>query len=405
MHPEDANTKGSEYILPICFLLGSGISIPAGFPETDDITRFLFDCKHCYRHTTEEYVFQPGQRQLKPYTELIPIIKEFLQFLSTEVSQYYKGKKAPNYEDLFYVVSQIDDAQSKEYDNPAIQPLIDKIPKGILDSWKNIWYRDRSLPEETRKYIMDAVKHMLYLPLSKSATYLSLFADAINDVRVARLDVFSLNHDLLLEQYFVQNGIRFIDGFSSLDGNLRYWRPERYEEDEAKLRLHKLHGSINWCRVGSAREGWYGDRIAIAINPDYAQDGRGNRFESYDKRLFLVGTFNKMLEYTAKDIFLQLLCMFRQRLHASSQLVVSGYGFRDKGINSVLLNWIFSSKHNSLLVVHPKPSSLRWTVGGAFFNKWDMLVSNKVLRFIDKCFQKTSWNDIANELTQSSSTK
>jgi len=398
MHPENENNKGSEHILPICFLLGSGISMPAGFPETDDITRFLFDCKHCYRHTAEEYVFQPGQSQLKSYTESIPIIKEFIRFLSTEVSQYYKGKRAPNYEDLFYVGSQINNAQGGEYDNPAIQPLIDKIPKGILDSWKNIRYGDRSLPEETRKYIMDAVKHMLYLPLSKSATYLSLFADAINDVRVARLDVFSLNHDLLLEQYFVQNGIRFIDGFSSLDGNLRYWQPDRYEEDEAKLRLHKLHGSINWCRVASAREGRYGDRIAIAINPDYAEDGEGNRFESYDKRLFLVGTFNKMLEYTAKDIFLQLLCMFRQRLHASSRLVVSGYGFGDKGINSVLLNWIFSNKDNSLLVVHPKPSSLRWTVGGAFFNKWDMLVSNKVLRFIDKCFQKTSWNDIANQL-------
>ena len=127
MHLEEENDKGNKHAVPVCFLLGSGISTPAGFPETEDITRFLFDCKHCYRHTAEEYVFQPGQSQLKPYTELIPIIKKFLRFLSTEVSQYYKGKKAPNYEDLFYVVSQIDDAQGKEYDNPAIQPLLDKI--------------------------------------------------------------------------------------------------------------------------------------------------------------------------------------------------------------------------------------------------------------------------------------
>lgn len=321
----EEHNKGDEHALPICFLLGSGISIPAGFPDTEDITRFLFDCRECYRHSTETYIFRhcPSLRP-EPYTELIPIIKNLLRFLSNEISQYYRGNKAPNYEDLFYVVSQIADAQSKEYDNPAIQPLIDRIPKGILDSWKNTRYGDNSLIEETKNYIMDALRHKLALPLSKGSTYLSLFADATNDKRVSRLDVFSLNHDLLLEQYFTQNDIMFVDGFSSPDGNLRYWQPRRYEQDKAKLLLYKLHGSIDWCRVCRQGESWYGDRIAIATDPDYARNGKGNRYESYDERLFLVGTFNKMLEYTAKDVFLQLFCILRQRLHAGSRLVVSG---------------------------------------------------------------------------------
>lgn len=105
-----------------------------------------------------------------------------------------------------------------------------------------------------------------------------------------------------------------------------------------------------------------------------------------------------MLEYTAKDIFLQLFCIFRRHLHASSCLIVSGYSFGDKGINSVLINWLLSNENNSMLIIHPDLSLLRRDVGGAILNKWKILVEKKVLRFIEKHFEKTSWNDVASEL-------
>jgi len=392
--------------MTICFLSGSGVSTPAGVPGTEDITEFIFDCKKCFRHTNETYVFSTYPRSgQKLYTKPIPIIKRFLQFLKDEASQYYKDSKTVNYEDLFYLVNQIADAdsRSKEYDNPAIQPLINKIPKEILESWEKIQREigmTLELFKETKRYIMDAVYYKLSSVTSKNANYLNLFVDAANDKRVSVLDIFSLNHDLLLEQYFIKNKINIIDGFTLPDENkIRYWQPNLYEQNEPKLRLYKLHGSINWCRVRSEDNiTWPRDQIIIAPDPEHAKDKKGNWLTLLDKRLFLIGTFNKMLEYTTRDIFLQLLCIFRQRLHNSSRLIVSGYSFGDKGINSVLLNWVFSNKNNLLLVVHPNPSLLRRNVRGAIFNNWSRLVKNKTLRFINKCFQKTSWNDIANEL-------
>lgn len=388
----------------ICFLLGSGISLPAGFPGTEEITKFMFDCEECYRHTDGTYVFSSCPSLPEVYTEPVSIIKRFLCFLKEEISQYYKSKKVVDYEDLFYMASQIADAQSKEYDNPAIQPMLDKIfSKGFLDSWEKMQSKRQGLFKEARYYITDAVRHKLWLPLPEDTTYLNLFADAARDKRVNTLDVFSLNHDLLLEQYFMKNNISIIDGFTTSNRDLRYWQVSLYEKNESKLRLYKLHGSINWCRIRNEDNPLYSQQIVIATDPDYTKDEKDNYLTLLDKRSFLIGTFNKMLEYTAKDIYLQLFCIFRQHLHAGSRLIVSGYSFGDKGINSVLINWLLSNENNSMLIIHPDISLLRRDVGGAILNKWKILVEKKVLRFIEKPFEETSWNDVVGELWRSKS--
>jgi len=383
----------------ICFLAGAGVSIPAGFPGTEEITKFMFDCEECFRYTDGTYVFSSCRSLPEVHTEPVSIIKEYLCFLKEEIFQYYKSKKVVNYEDLFYMANQIADAQSKEYDNPAIQSLLDKIlSKGFLDSWEKMGSKGHGLFKEARHYIMDAVRKKLFLPLPEDTTYLNLFADAARDKRVDTLDLFSLNHDLLLEQYFMKNNISIIDGFTTSNRDLRYWQVSLYEKNEPKLRLYKLHGSINWCRIRNEDNPLYSQQIVIATDPDHSKDKKGNYLTLLDERSFLIGTFNKMLEYTAKDIFFQLFCIFRQHLYASSRLIVSGYSFGDKGINSVLIYWLLSNENNSMLIIHPDISLLRRDVGGAILNKWKILVEKKVLRFIERPFEKTSWNDVVSEL-------
>ncbi len=380
----------------ICFLVGAGIS-PAGFPGIEEITKFIFDCEECYRHTCGRYIFTPypGNRS-KGCTEPVSIIKKYLCFLKKEISRYYEGKKAVNYEDIFYMASQVADAESKEYDNPAIQPLLDKIrSEGFLDSWEKMQVQCEALFEEARYYIKDAVRHKLSLPLPEDTAYLNLFADASSDKRVNTLDVFSLNHDLLLENYFVKKKISIIDGFTPLNDGLRYWDASLYQKNEPKLRLYKLHGSIDWCQIRKEDNPSYKQSVT---NRYQAKDEKGDPLTLCDKRLFLIGTSNKILEYTVSDIFLQLLCVFRQHLHASSRLIVSGHSLRDKGIDSVLINWLSSDENNLMLIIHPDPFSLRRDSGGSICNYWDELVEKRVLKFIEKRFEDTSWDDVVSEL-------
>ena len=57
--------------------------------------------------------------------------------------------------------------------------------------------------------------------------------------------------------------------------------------------------------------------------------------------MLLVGTFNKVSEYS-QGIFRELHYRFRRTLHKADQLVVCGYSFGDKGINSEIIEWYYA---------------------------------------------------------------
>jgi hypothetical protein len=67
--------------------------------------------------------------------------------------------------------------------------------------------------------------------------------------------------------------------------------------------------------------------------------------------VMLVGTFNKILEYSG-GIFADLFCTFRSALRTTNYLVVSGYGFRDKGVNSTIIEWLRGSSDKRLVIIH-----------------------------------------------------
>jgi len=56
----------------------------------------------------------------------------------------------------------------------------------------------------------------------------------------------------------------------------------------------------------------------------------------------LVGGFNKILNYTG-GVFADLFCAFRSALYRTTELVISGYGFGDKGVNRAIIEWLHSS--------------------------------------------------------------
>jgi len=59
--------------------------------------------------------------------EYIPRVKVFLIRIKAEIDAYYSEYSHwTNYEDIYYLVSQITDNEDGEYDNPVLKPLIDK---------------------------------------------------------------------------------------------------------------------------------------------------------------------------------------------------------------------------------------------------------------------------------------
>ena len=394
--------------IKIAFLLGSGVSIPAEMPSTRDITERILSGKGVMRHTDENYYLgQPLYAHTGFPDEYIPRVLEFLKRLKLEIDQYYnhEPERYTNYEDLYYVASQIHDSELGEYDNPAVQPFIDKILPDIrplLVSKENEIRQEWQIHElagEVIHYIRDVVWHLLSKEPNR-LDHLGCIKDACRGSQLSNVDIFTLNHDTVLERYLSQNGLQVTDGFRKPVNNVRYWNPDLFESGSSKVRLFKLHGSVNWFRFRPFGGDWSNESIGIPLDWDFwhTKNPQSKKQWPVDGRpTFLAGTFNKMLQYTS-GIYADLYYQFHRSLRHTQRLVACGYSFGDKGINRRLVEWICSSTDQKITIVHPEPEKLKRASRGAISNKWDEWICRDKLTIIPKAIEETSWRDIRDSL-------
>jgi len=98
----------------IAFLLGSGVSIPAEMPSTENITEKILSGEGIMRHTDGHYYFdRPLFAHIGIPDEYVSQVVIFLKRLKVEIDLYYLYQPwhFTNYEDLYYVVSQIEDSE------------------------------------------------------------------------------------------------------------------------------------------------------------------------------------------------------------------------------------------------------------------------------------------------------
>ena len=386
----------------IIFLFGSGLSLPAEMSSTWDITNNVLDGDNIMRHTDGNYYFgKPLYHHMGKEDEYVPRVLFFLKRIKVEIDLYYRNffEKVTNYEDLFYVTSQIYDSEMFNYDNPVVQPFINKIIeeikpllKGKKGEIRQEWEL-HELADESMNYIRDIVWHHL----GKKPTnfsYLKFLKEIYQDPKIERISIFSLNHDLVIEEYFKTISIPFIDGFGKPINEVRYWDYNLYKNSE-KLSLAKLHGSINWFKFSRKEYSPY--EIGIPLHWDFwrTKDPDGvYQNPIHGRPMLLVGTFNKILQYTY-DIYFLLYYLFYSNLNETNTVIISGYSFGDKGINTRLSEWIYSNKERKIIVVHPEIEKLKNSSRGAIYLNWDKWIKDKKMRVIQKGIQEVSWDEIS----------
>jgi hypothetical protein len=382
----------------LAFLFGSGISIPAGLPSTSGITERVLSGKDVSRHTST--IYYNGPPMFGSPDEYIPKVNVFLKRLKSEIDIYYSydRKRIINYEDLYSLASQIHDSESKNYDNPAIFSFI----KQILADSKDILSTTPYIPEhrwslidlssEVTNYIRDIV--LLEMAIQpKKLEYLNFIIDAVKDSYFNRKRFFTLNHDVLLESLFNKYSISFIDGFDQPVSQLRRWNPKLFESNQVSVYLLKLHGSINWYFL--EEDGSY--TLSTPLNEFWQNNPRVNPLE--DRPEILVGTLNKILQYS-NPIYLDLQCSFNRLLNHSAKLIVSGYSFGDKAINSRIIQWLDSLPSRKIIIIHPDPNYLLEHVRNAIRISWHRWLDDKKLFILQKSVEETNWDELKKMLTK-----
>jgi len=372
--------------MKIALLLGLGFSRPADMPNISDITNQAISGKNIWRYTTGRFYLNhnpeselvmekrfndPISGNANRYYEakkrcdsdICPIL-HLIRVAKDEIDLYYQGSKETNYEDIYYFITQLQDAITGLYDNPAIKKSIESIRRKMKpfftcnDSVKtriSSLYHMMDIAKKSKTYIKCIVKEMLYREHHKIEYLRDSLGSILNDSRIEIIDIFTLNHDHVVEDFLKPLNIKYADGFGA-EGSygVRYWNYKLYDDESIKVRLFKLHGSIDWDNIGNGI-GIRAGKKSCNIEPVNLSP------------IMLIGTFNKMIEYT-HGIFAYLYYQFRNRLPQVNHLIICGYGFGDRGINNTIIEWFESDSVNKVIVIEPDPEALKKRVKGRVRN-------------------------------------
>ncbi len=181
------------------------------------------------------------------------------------------------------------------------------------------------------------------------------------------INIFSLNHDLLVENLLVQNEIDFSDGFSNEPPRFKYRvsKPGNLIRDfrhftntfKSNINLFKLHGSIDlyYLRERESGKPEYVRTKNIELPYDvfysnYNYSESENKYDSHVYPQFLTGKDSKKF-YLKTPYFKEIFNSLKRSIIHTEILIIIGYSFEDDHVNQILKETISKRDFNSGLKI------------------------------------------------------
>lgn len=330
------------------FFFGSGISFASGAPGVGAITNSLLQDRWI-AHTDSRFYPRPADYEGDPRDA--DRAQEFLRRIKRQIEPHLQAReqRAAHYEDLFGALRQIVQDEMVEVSNPLIADTVAAIRAGTADlvTGQRAHIDDNafaSLADRASELIQWAVA--FGLSRARVPRGLAVIGEIAKHVR--DVDIFTLNHETLIEAQFDSDGVAYFDGFGEQQGDARIF--DGSWPDSMAVRLFKLHGSLDWYRFRFP--GW--DQYArVTADVDHARDADGKLLNLLQPTpMFLTGTTVKEQAY-GHGLVGELFVRFRERLSRHRTLICCGYGWSDKGINIRLDQWLRDARENRVVLLHP----------------------------------------------------
>jgi hypothetical protein len=131
--------------------------------------------------------------------------------------------------------------------------------------------------------------------------------------------------------------------------------------------------------------------IMIAMDPSaaVAMEAKGHRAKPVP---LLIGTLNKLEEYSLSQIQNDLQHGFLHLLSCADLLVIAGYGFGDIGVNARIINWMYGRRGRRLVVIDPQVERAKDSPG--VWAHWDRWLEFGVLFPLRQLIECTAWTDV-----------
>lgn len=294
MKPVDKTTRRSNFLV----LLGAGASKPLGIPT-------MVDLVNEFHNHVQKNISDDAKRKLLDI--IVNVCKE-AGFVDIEAIL-----RALN--DLTVSANSVTNMTIAKYLGTAWPPPnysgeIPKVAEGVSRKLK-IFLRKRCSELEREKAI--TIYQSLFEPLF-----------AMDNL----IDVFTTNYDLAVETYAQEMNLLIEDGFRQGRYRETYWQPATLDlspgQGQKMIRLHKLHGSINWYIDEKRRIRW-SEALDVSQLPAW---GKVENLLIYplDEKSVL------------REPFLELFLRLRNSLCESHwvSIIAVGYSFRDDHITDLI---------------------------------------------------------------------
>lgn len=376
----------------LSIILGSGFSVPEGLPKVSDINNKLCNLKKDDFYLTSAQTagfYNSDYRDPNDWSSHADRL--FAQEFTTYYREIVLGGDATsfNYE-VFY--DYITDFIRYQKDKERIGSFCNKFREPFKDS--SFLDDDHNLVWRFSKIFNQLVADLLIVPrFYEDVSYLNypnydpFFSFLRKNLESKTVNVHTLNHDLFFDHMASKHSSlwqSFTDGFSEygspyygevsvdhkgIDGSIHKTykvRLKYYTGDyDNKLRLFKLHGSIDNCILHNTTT-----QETVRVKRDYGvRDFLMEKFDKEAKKYvyempfaenepdYLTGTTEKIRQYN-QPFYENLFSHFKNNLLHSNLLVVIGYGFQDKGINEFIENNFLIYNKRMVVVDIAKPNSI-----------------------------------------------
>src|SRR5438876_1432319 len=216
----------SKKPLKIMLLLGAGASKPAGIPTINEMTEEFLN--EPYRNSRFE------DRTHEVAAKVVGNIEKGKLRVLSEVAGNYYSKH--DLEFMMTLLHQLEEERSIEFFEtkyPSLKELTE--PSKDIEEKKEIITSYRNL---IQNYIRNACEKI------SNVDFLWTLDGLIDN---PPLSIFTLNYDGIIENYCEKSHLEYRDGFDP------GWNPSRFNDEDSKINLYKLHGSLYWLRTKSVK--------------------------------------------------------------------------------------------------------------------------------------------------------
>ncbi len=352
----------------VLLLIGAGGSIPAGYPSTNEITQNLLTEEYIFYHSDGIFRYDPGSSSYQ--NSEVKIVQEILH-------QYYDNENVDNYESVFEVLAKLkrnrNDVRSPFYSDSRGH---DRFLRQIAINADGI-FQHRSINELYSlafTYIKNQVRELLFRSRANAdfSPLDRIYKPLIDEPSIKGIDIHTLNHDTLFEDYFSARQIDYADGFGEYRDGIAKWNDNF--PIKSPIRIYKLHGSLNWLwfskheladdqsvpgeylapgkvyfRIPGLRK-IRPEKLFDSINCSWV-DGEDEYHEIENSDgAFLIGSDTKYYSYPFEPYNL-LMYRFGANLDQYQKIIIIGYGWSDRAINLTLKEWAGRDQSRAILLI------------------------------------------------------